>query len=204
MKKLFLLSGFLVISVLTACNNNSAVEGLYQESGNTINVNNQRADLNNSEQNQDPDQFGYVRHQQSGVQGKHMSIDHQVFEREKVADAISKVALSIPEVQDVSTLVTDEEVLIVYATDSKNRMETADQVKRTAMSFVPRSYHVYVSDEVQLRKNLESFSTMHSNNPKAEYALNKLIVEMKNSPQGNHMGYGENENGETNSEQNGR
>lgn len=198
MRKLILITCFLVLGTMTACNNNTAGDGLYQESGNTINVNNQRADINNAKQNQDPDQFGYVRHQDSGTMGDHMTVNHgEVFDREKVADAISKVCINLPNVEDVSTLVTDEEVLIVYHTDSEKRNLTADQVKRTAMSFVPRSYHVYVSDNTQLRKNVESFSTMHSDNPKAEYALDKLIEDMKNSPQGMKMGNGENENGET-------
>lgn len=61
------------------------------------------------------------------------------------------------------TLVTDEEVLVVYDTNAKDRTETADQVKRTAMSVVPRYYHVYVSDDYQtLAQDVENFATVKS------------------------------------------
>ena len=67
--------------------------------------------------------------------------------REQVANIISQFSTDIPNVNDVATLVTDQEVLIAYKTDSKNRNLTADQVKKTAMSVVPRYYHVYVTDK---------------------------------------------------------
>lgn len=197
MKKMIYATCLLSLYLLTACNNNMADEGLYQKSGNTINVNNQRSDIYNEKHQRSSTDFGYVRHQKSPIRGTDMSIDPSVFDREKVADTISRLCTAIPNVDDVSTLVTDEEVLIVYHTETGDRDFTADQVKRTAMSLVPRSYHVYVSDNTNLRKNVESYSTMRSNNPKHESALNKLIKEMKKSPQGKKMNNGENENGET-------
>lgn len=197
MKKITFITCLLSLYVLTACNNDSAVEGLYQESGNTINVNNQRSDIYNPKHQRNSAEFGYVRHQKNPVTGTDMSVDRSVFDREKVADTISKLCTALPNVDDVSTLVTDEEVLIVYNTETQDRQFTADQVKRTAMSLVPRSYHVYVSDNTALRKNVESYATMRSTNPKAEYAIDKLIKDMKKSPQGKKMNNGENENGET-------
>lgn len=187
----------MLLTVLAACNNDSAVEGLYEQSGNTINVNNQRADIFNQSAENDSNDFGYVRNQESPLRGDHDPIDlSEVFDREKVANAISQLCTQIPRVDDVSALVTDEEVLVVYATDSTDRALTADQVKRTAMSIVPRSYHVYVSDNTALRGNVESFATTGAGNRSIEHALNKLIGEMKKSPQGTKMKYLENENGE--------
>lgn len=198
MKKITIITCILSLYVLTACNNDSAVEGLYNESGNTINVNNQRSDIYNQNREKDSPEFGYVRHQKSPTAGEQMSVNHaSVFDREKIADAISKLCTALPNVDDVSTLVTDEEVLIVYNTEADDRNLTADQVKKTAMSFVPRSYHVYVSDDTSLRKNVESFSTMTSGNGKKEYAIDKLIKDMKKSPQGEKLNNDENANGET-------
>lgn len=198
MKKITLITCMLGLSLLTACNNDSAEEGLYKESGNTINVNDQRADIYNQNGKKDSADFGYVRHQKSPIAGDQMSIDYtSVFDREKVADAISKLCTALPNIDDVSTLVTDEEVLIVYHTDSDNRDLAADQVKKTAMSLVPRSYHVYVSDNTRLRDNVESYSTMRADNVKKEYALNELIKELKQSPQGKKMDSEENANGES-------
>lgn len=198
MKKTPILACVLGLSLLTACNNDTAVEEIYKESGNTINVNDQRPELFNESGKKDSADFGYVRHQKSPLQGEQMSVDYtSVFDREKIADAISRLCTALPGVDDVSTLVTDEEVLIVYATETKNQDLTADQVKKTAMSLVPRSYHVYVSDNTNLRKNVENFATMRADNGKKEYALSKLIKDMKQSPQGEKLDSKENANGES-------
>lgn len=185
MKKTLMVTGICSLIFLGACNNNAAEPGIYEKSGNTVNVNNQRADIYNHNRNDITEDFGYVRHQKSQIMGDQMATeDFAVIDREKVADMIGKYSMAIPNVDDVSTLVTSEEVLIVYDTDSDNRNLTADQVKRTAMSVVPRWYHVYVSDDSSLRNTLESYATMDADNRKAEYAIDQLIKEMKKSPQG--------------------
>lgn len=196
MNKYLLITILCALSLVAGCKNDTTNEGLFNETGNTINVNKQRADIYNT--NRSPEDFGYVRHKKSPIKGETMNIDYTaVFDREKVADLIGKLETVLPDVDDVSTLVTDEEVLVVYSTDSDNRELVADQVKRTAMSVVPRSYHVYVSDNTNLRKNVESFATMDSGSRNTEFALNKLIKDMKKSPQGKPMGEWQNENGET-------
>lgn len=199
MKKTLVLAGLLA---LTACQNDeSAVDGLYKESGNTINVNDQSADIYNENQRNDSEDFGFVRHQKSPILGENVSNNkYAAINREELADLIAKNCTSLPNVNDVSTLVTSEEVLIVYDTDSKDRELTADQVKRTAMSFVPRWFHVYVSDNTTLQQNVENFATMDANSRSSEHAINKVIQEMKKSPQGRSMGNGENKNGETRDE----
>lgn len=194
-----LLLGICSLSILAACQNDEAKNDLYQESGNTINVNDSRAeiyrDVNNDNVNED---FGYVRHQKSPIAGKQMSNNHYAaIDREKIADMISKNVTDLPNVHDAATLVTDEEVLVIYETDSTNRHLTADQVKKSALAFVPRWYHVYVSDNVQLRNLANSYAHLDSNSGNAENGINKLIKEMLKSPQGEDVKAEENANGET-------
>lgn len=206
MKKSLMIIGICSMAALTACQNDAAREDLYEKSGNTINVNDQRAELYNRDEggrNNVSEDFGYVRHQKSPIMGDNASSDHYAaIDREQIADIIGNYCTEIPNVDDVSTLVTDEEVLIVYDTDSENRNRTADQVKKMAMSVVPRWYHVYVSDDTSLRKNVESFATVDSDGRNAEYGVNQLIKQMLKSPQGEKMSEGENENGEMQGERN--
>ncbi|MGG0716119.1 YhcN/YlaJ family sporulation lipoprotein [Robertmurraya massiliosenegalensis] len=187
MNKISLLVSLGCLLLVTGCNNDdSAVEGLYNESGNTINVNDQRADIYNEHGKNKSEDFGYVRHQKAPIIGSNVSNDHyEPMDREKTADTISKLCTDLPHVDDVSTLVTGEEVIVVYDTESDNRNLTADQVKKTAMSVVPRWFDIYVTDNTALRKNVESYATMDSDSKKIEYALNELIKEIKKSPQGN-------------------
>lgn len=94
--------------------------------------------------NNDSYNFGYTR-MNSGTGENADRAEAPTIDREQLADIISRLSNQIPDVNDVSTLVTDEEVLIVYDSDTNNRNATADQVKRTALSIVPRYFHVYGS-----------------------------------------------------------
>ncbi|WP_181935494.1 YhcN/YlaJ family sporulation lipoprotein, partial [Escherichia coli] len=122
--------------------------------------------------NNDAEDFGYTRvHNANG--GDDNAGDTPTIDREQLADIISRLSNQIPNVNDVSTLVTDEEVLVVYSADTKNRNATADQVKRTALSVVPRFYHVYVSDNPSLRQNIENYATQDTDSRGIEYSLDK-------------------------------
>jgi len=127
--------------------------------------------------------FGYVRYKRTGIMGANDQPNYEI-DREQLADMISKLGAQVPNVDDVSTLVTDEEVLIVYATDTENQKQTADQVKKMAMSVVPGWFHIYVSDNTGLRQNVENFATLNTNSRDVDDLIDKLIKEMKKSPQG--------------------
>jgi hypothetical protein len=196
MNKMFISLGICGMFALTGCGaNDTAQNDIYEESGNTINVNNERAEIYNVNNKNKASDFGYVRHQKNPIAGNRNSDHYAAVDREKLADNISKMSSDLPNVNDVATLVTDEEVLIAYNTDSNDRNETADQVKRTALSFVPRYYHVYVSDDENLIKNVESYATLSSNSRNVDSLVNQLIRKMLKSPQGSKVSEVENENG---------
>jgi hypothetical protein len=173
---------------------------VYEESGYTINrqdrneIYNDDGILNNGDEQSN---FGYVRHQKSPVAGdSRINNNLPTLNREVVADLISKISTQLPNVNEAATLVTDEEVLVVYDTDSKNRFETADQVKKSALSAVPRWYHVYVSDNPVLIKDIERFGLLDTNARDVDQILESTISRMLKSPQGRKISTGENENGE--------
>lgn len=218
MKKALMAVGICGTVVMTGCgagNDNASPSGgndggagIYQRSGTTLNVNDNRPELYNEKERKGlrnrSEDFGYVRHQKTGVMGANetQTAPYQAIDREQIADMISRFSLMAQNVDDVSTLVTDEEVLIVYATDSQNRNETADQVKRMAMSVVPRWFHVYVSDDTTLRKEVENFATLDTDSRNVDNLVDGVIKQMLKSPQGRPMSTGENANGEATGELN--
>lgn len=152
----------------------------------------------------DSEDFGFIRLQKTGVnQMNRFNNRAPGLDREQLADVISHLCLQLPGIEDVSTLVTDEEVLIVYDTKEKNRFESADQVKKAALSVVPRYFHVYVSDNPSLAQNIENYATLETGSPNVESMISKTIEQMKKSPQGRKISKVENENGEMKDEQNG-
>nr|WP_231510879.1 YhcN/YlaJ family sporulation lipoprotein [Bacillus sp. UNC438CL73TsuS30] len=202
LKKLMIILGLCTITTITGCSKDMNNRDVYEESGNSINVNNKRTELYNegagrSVRNVSND-FGYVRHQKSPLMNdKTANTHYTALDREQLANIISKYSTDLPNVHDVATLVTDQEVLVAYTTDSKDRNLTADQVKRTAMSVVPRYYHVYVTDKKVLMRDVENLSHMDARNKNARHSINYVIRQMKDSPQGNRLSDSEDENGLT-------
>jgi Sporulation lipoprotein YhcN/YlaJ (Spore_YhcN_YlaJ) len=195
--------GLTIIS--SGCNNNDAATGeLFHDNGNTINVSDREELYNNENDTNGQDRsrrFGYVRHQKSPIMGENISTENMyTLDREKVADSISKMSVSLPKVDDCATLVTGEEVLISYKTgekDEKARFEVADQVKKTALSVVPRWYHVYVTDDPALMRDVENLASMGANVDNAGTAIGDTIdLMLESSPQGRNVDAGENPNGE--------
>ncbi|MFT4412943.1 YhcN/YlaJ family sporulation lipoprotein [Fredinandcohnia humi] len=201
MKKYTILTGLCALTVLSACNaDEEKGAGVFHENGNTI----YRVDQNElynengvKNKGEEMTNFGYVRHQKSPVPG-----DANVYntlptlDREAVADLISKICTQIPNINDVGTLVTDEEVLIAYDTDAEDRVLAADQVKRSALSVVPRYFHVYVSDDPEMMDQIERFGRLDSNARNVDQIITSTIQQMVKSPQGYKVSNGENENGE--------
>ncbi|MEH7179008.1 YhcN/YlaJ family sporulation lipoprotein [Neobacillus vireti] len=202
MKKWSIIIGFCLLLTAAGCSKDMANRDVYEESGDTINVNNKREELYNEGGSRGvrnvSEDYGFVRHQRSPVLGDQGGTKHySAIDREQVANIISQLSTDIPNVNDVATLVTDQEVLIAYSSDTKNRNQTADQVKRTAMSVVPRYYHVYVTDDTNLMRDVENLANMDSTSKNARNSVNSLITQMKKSPQGNRMSDTEDENGAT-------
>lgn len=203
MKKFALITSLCLLTALAGCAGNESTDkrGIYQRSGNTINVNTKRNELYDEGSARDirnvSNNYGYVRHQKSPVMGNKDTNYYASLNREQVANIISRYCTSLPNVHDVAALVTDQEVLIGYRTDSKNRNLTADQVKHTAFSVVPRYYHVYVSDNTQLIRDIENLSHLDSASKSARRNVTNIIAKMKKSPQGTPLSTNENANGET-------
>ncbi|WP_235845561.1 YhcN/YlaJ family sporulation lipoprotein [Neobacillus novalis] len=202
LKKIVIIMGLCTMTALTGCSKDMANRDVYEESGNTINVNNKRHELYNEGASRGvrnvSNNYGFVRHQKSPLMNDNKTNNHYAaLDREQVANIISKYSTNIPNVNDVATLVTDQEVLIAYDTDSKDRNMTADQVKKTAMSVVPRFYHVYVTDNKVLMRDVENLANLDSTSRNSRNLVTGLVAQMKKSPQGQRMNPSEDENGLT-------
>lgn len=200
LRKTWILTGMSAIALLSGCAELNESTSLYEKSGTTINVRSRNDLYNEHGVRNGTDSrltnFGYVRHQKSPIPGdttQYATIP--VLNRENVADLISKLCTQLPNVYDVGTLVTDDTVFVVYKTDSTNRFETADQVKKTAISVVPRYYHVYVSDNPRMFQDIERFGHLDANSRNVDHVLQQTIKDMLKSPQGRKVSSGENENG---------
>jgi hypothetical protein len=202
MIKLFVTLSICLVIASTGCQTLMQNESpIARENHDIINMKNRSEGFNviNPDKNYHQIQrFGFVRHQRETALpqgGSNPNI--AAYDPELLADAISKLAILVPDVHDVATLVTDKQVLVAYKTNSDDNFETADQVKRTAMSVVPRFFHVYVSDDPKMLTSIERFGSLSSTTKGVQDVLKHTIEEMLLSPQGRRISASENENGET-------
>ncbi|KZZ83247.1 YhcN/YlaJ family sporulation lipoprotein [Bacillus sp. SJS] len=191
-----------VLLLASACQmGEEGQKDMTDENGSTINVN-EKKDMykktsNESKKEQKTENYGFVRHKKSGLTKNGEQTEYYGINREELADTISGLSVQLPGIEEAAVLVTDEEALIAYRGSGRNRNEMADMVSKTAISAVPRYYHVYISDNPSYFDQLQSYSKMDSQSPNADAIISKLIRQMlKDSPQGKSLNKGENANGE--------
>jgi hypothetical protein len=153
--------------------------------------------------NHNQSRFGYVRDQAEPVRNSQRYNENiAAVDYGEIANIINKMVVQLPAIEDSATLVTDEEVLIAYETNSDNRELTADQVSKTGLSIVPRYYHVYISDNPEMIHEIERFRSLAVTSPRVDEILDTTIKQMLKSPQGKKLSNGENANGEAEGEMN--
>lgn len=153
--------------------------------------------------NHDQSRFGYVRDQAEPVRNSQRYNENiAAVDYGEIANIINKMVVQLPAIEDSATLVTDEEVLIAYDSNSDDRELTADQVSKTGLSIVPRYYHVYISDNPEMIHEIERFRSLNVTSPRVDEILETTIKQMLKSPQGKQLNNGENANGEAEGEMN--
>lgn len=141
-----------------------------------------------SQQEIDNGNFGYVHYARN--EGETNALDSgniPKLDKKSLADMITRVELSMPEIHDVATLVTDQYVLIGYKTTNDDEQEAATQVKTSALSVVPNYYKIYISDAGDAQERISRFKDLNSTRENVGNWLNDMINEMKSQPQGKVM-----------------
>ena len=105
-------------------------------------------------------------------------------DRQKTADAITRVILQNEGFNEVATLVTDEEVLIAYdKNEDLTNEKAADIAKKSAMSITPRFFDVFVTDNPTLIPDIRSLHNSATNQNNYQNTLKQIISEMEQTSQ---------------------
>ncbi|MDV2684146.1 YhcN/YlaJ family sporulation lipoprotein [Alkalihalophilus lindianensis] len=128
--------------------------------------------------------YGYTRYQKEQVEANGKQQSTPMFDRTELADTVSRMVLTNETVSEAATLVTDKYVLVAYDCDTNDRDYVADQVKRSAISVVPRYYEVYITDDHEHFAEIERFQNGSTTAGNQEGSLKQTIQEMRQSPQG--------------------
>ncbi|MBM7570968.1 YhcN/YlaJ family sporulation lipoprotein [Aquibacillus albus] len=129
--------------------------------------------------------LGYVHYNKDELEMDNENNHYVAMDRNKMADMITRLIIRTDNFEEVATLVTDEEVLIAYEKpENMDREEAATVAKKTALSTLPRFYHVYVSDQPTTFRDIQSLQNSNTANNNYENTLQSIIDDMKETPQG--------------------
>jgi hypothetical protein len=168
--------------VLTACSQTDSSTGEREQMLDELDPNRENNTQNTS--NTD-DKLGYVNYTKDQIDMDKEEHHIAKINRVQMADTIARMILRADGFDRVSTLVTDEEVLIAYEREEGlDQNVAADIASKTAESIMPGFYHIYVSDNATLIQDIQSLHNSSSLDPDYDNTLDQIITEMKKSPQG--------------------
>ncbi|MBB6453447.1 hypothetical protein HNQ94_001896 [Salirhabdus euzebyi] len=131
-------------------------------------------------------QYGYVRYNENQLDMEREKNFAPKIDREKMANMITKTLLTLDDIEEAATLVTDSHTLVAYTpADGVERERAAEDVKKTTLSFLPRWYHVYISDQSTAYTDLQSLSNNTTTETGTILAIESVIERFtEQSPQG--------------------
>lgn len=199
MKKVWL-TAVAAVSLLTACqvrDNAEVGEGkdaLQQEEGGRVLLSNKGNDNTIYQHGSDREHMqyattnmGYSRRQkndETNQKGNQVAY----INRETLANIISDLEIKLPDVRDAASMVTDDEVFVVYRAHTTDPKLVQDQVRKTALSVVPRYYHVYTSTDQKLMTQMEGLKSGRLSNTEFAHTIEMLKREMSKDPHLNNQG----------------
>lgn len=174
--------GALTLFSLSACGNN---ENAMDERDDIVDELDPSAEQQSAEDEELNDRLGYVHYTKDQVNNDD-EMEHGVsIDRTQVANVITRIALRGEGLEQVATLVTDEEVLIAYEkSDDVDEKEAANIARKTAQSVIPQYYEIYVSDNESLINDIQSLHNSSTTDGSYENTIDQIIKEMEKSPQG--------------------
>ncbi|HDR7846578.1 TPA: YhcN/YlaJ family sporulation lipoprotein [Bacillus toyonensis] len=177
MKKQILLS-LLTLSLFAGCQSTNKAE-MEREEGSRVLVSNKNDMYHTENTNTRLTRVGYSSKQKHEVSNKQVG----AINREKVAEMITSMTVKLPDVTNAATLVTDDEVFVVYRANTTDpKLVVADQVYKAALSIVPRYYKAYVSTDQKLISQIQGLQSGALNDTEYTQSLDMLKREMSKNP----------------------
>ncbi|WEG16442.1 YhcN/YlaJ family sporulation lipoprotein [Alkalihalophilus pseudofirmus] len=189
-KKSMVISGVAALMLMTGCQMNDVGQQSMQRTANPnygpMQTNHGYYPMGMGQQNQNNDynHYGYTRYQKQQVEANGRQQSTPMFDRTELSDTVTRMVLTNETVSEAATLVTDKYVLVAYDCDTNDRDYVADQVKRSAISVVPRYYEVYITDDHSHFEDIERFQDGSTTAGNLDGTLKQTIQEMRQSPQG--------------------
>lgn len=185
-KKSILITGLASMMLVTGCQMPEQGQSLQRTANyDSHQPNGGYMPINPVNQTQSYTHYGYQRYDREHVHNNGRQDIIPAVDRSLLADSVTRLVLTNDVVSEAGALVTDKYVLVAYDAQADNREYVADQVKRSALSIVPRYYEVFITDNPDHFDEIERFQHMTSGSPNMEGALEQTIAEMTQfSPQG--------------------
>jgi len=182
MKKI-MITGFIMLMIITGCDTTNNTLNEREQRVNELNP--EREELQTPGDQEINDQLGYVHYTQEQFEQNEDEDRTVTMDKNEMASMITSIILQNEEFDQVATLVTGNEVLIAYENDDgMDENNAAEIARKTAESVMPRYFDIVVSDNPSLIPDIQSLHISRTTQPNYQNTIDKIIKEMKKSPQG--------------------
>jgi len=182
MKKI-MIAIFIMLLLVTGCDRTNNTMDEREQRVNELNP--EREQIQTPGDQELNDQLGYVHYTQEQFEQNEDNDRVVTMDRNEMARMITSIILRNEEFAQAATLVTGNEVLIAYEIeDGMDENNAAEIARKTAESVMPRYFEIVVSDNPSLIPDIQSLHISRTTHPNYQNTIDKIIEEMKKSPQG--------------------
>lgn len=126
------------------------------------------------------DQLGFVHHRKDDINDELENNRILSFNREEMANIITRIILKNEGFDEVATLVTDKEVLIAFASNENIEKEKAEEIaEKVAASILPRFFKIYASANESLIHDIHSLHNSRTTRKDYDNTIKNIIEFME-------------------------
>lgn len=124
--------------------------------------------------------YGYAAHTDRDPELANPGFDTRLYiDRDVLAEGISQIVVSLPEVQQATVLVTDQDCIVIYHPYDSDDSSVQEKVELSAFGATPRWYHVYATANPEAEKNIKELIEVQVDQKFNDEKFNKGIEEIK-------------------------
>lgn len=152
-----------ILLLVAGCNTNDVIQP-------------QQNQLKQPERDEFHDQLGFVHHKRDEVDDDLERDRTLSFDREEMANIITRIILKNESFDEVATLVTDKEVLIAFASNDSIEAERAEEIAEgVAASVLPRFFNIYASSNESLIHDIHSLHNSRTTRKNYDNTIRNII-----------------------------
>lgn len=124
--------------------------------------------------------YGYSEHTDRDPELSNLGFaTHLYIDRDILAEGISQIVVSLPEVHQATVVVTDEDCIVLYDPYDEEDTSVQEKVELSAYGATPRWYHVSATDNPEAEQQIKQLIERHVDQKFSEAQFKEELEDIK-------------------------